>query len=130
MMGLCAPECGSDGDCDATKGQQCQNSNSSYCSPKAGVCKGDGTLCSPCRSDADCVNGGYCVEAPYSGERFCTQRAHGTCPGPGACPGSTGAPGSSVACTTQASNFAPANQCVGLVLLGGSPIPGCWTAGR
>jgi hypothetical protein len=27
----------------------------------------------------------------------------------------------------QASTFAPIDQCVGLVTLGGTQIPGCWT---
>jgi hypothetical protein len=126
MTGVCAPECGSDADCDTAKGQHCQTSNNSYCTPRAGVCKGDGSLCSPCRSDADCTHG-YCVEAPYSGERFCSQMANGMCPGAGACPTKTGVTGSSVACTTMASDFAPVNQCVGVVSLGGTDVPGCWT---
>jgi len=128
-MGVCAPECGSDADC-AGQDQHCQNSNTAYCTPRAGVCKGDGTLCSPCRSDADCTGGGFCLLEEYSGERFCSQAAKGTCSASGACPSKTGAPGSQVACTTMASSFAPVNQCVGLVQLGGMPIPGCWTASR
>jgi hypothetical protein len=126
--GVCAPECGGDSDCDAD--QHCGNSSSTYCTPRAGACLGDGTLCSPCRSDADCTSGGYCLFEEYSGEHFCSQAAKGSCSAAGGCPSKTGAGSSKVACTTMASDFAPVNQCVGLVSLGGSSIPGCWTVSR
>jgi hypothetical protein len=141
--GLCAPECGSDADCDSAQMQRCAGSSSSYCTPRAGVCKGDGGYCSPCRSDADC-NNGYCIEAPYSGELFCTQAAHGTCPAtgaplPGTCPSKpAGASGKAYACLPAADPlFGPANQCIELVTMGtdptaGGPVynPGCWTPDR
>ncbi len=136
-MGFCAPECGSNSDCDS--GQQCQNSGSSYCTPRAGVCKGDGSLCSPCRSDADCTNGD-CVYAEYSTERFCSSTAKGVCPSnappaAGMCPAKTGAPQSGVGCVSAPApgmalppTSPPVNQCVGVVDLGGAGVLGCWSA--
>jgi hypothetical protein len=135
-QGVCAPECGSDSDCDPSQAQHCQDSYATYCAPRAGVCDGDGSLCAPCRSDADCKGGGFCLDAPYSDERFCSQAAKATCPSgaalPGnACPAKTGSQ-ASVACTTEGSDFAPTNQCIGLVTIGASTgqasqVPGCWT---
>ena len=50
-------------------------SDVNVCYPYAGVCKGDGDLCSPCRSDVDCKDGGVCFDAlPNSTERFCTKK--------------------------------------------------------
>jgi hypothetical protein len=142
-MGVCAPECGADTDCDAT--QHCKNSTSTYCMPRAGVCKGDGTFCSPCRSDADCTDNGFCLDAPYSHERFCSAPTNGACPMgtarlmAGMCPtppaGATyhGA----VSCQNATDTFAPVNQCFGVVTFGVDPTtggpagsPGCWTVNR
>jgi hypothetical protein len=131
--GQCTPECGSDGDCDM--GQHCKASAVTYCTPRAGVCKGDGTFCSPCRSDADCTDG-YCMVSPYSFERFCSVKT--SMPGcdptkanPPACPMRvSGDNWKATACT-----MTPANQCVGLVTLGASTgmsayLPGCWTVNQ
>jgi hypothetical protein len=147
-MGQCAVECASNTDCD--NGQKCGNSNTAYCTPNAGVCRGDGSLCAPCRSDDDCTGGGYCVVAPYSHEHFCTFPANGHCPtmgmvSPGTCPaapkGATypQADGNgSVACWSKADDltFSWFDQCVGFVSFGtdnsGTTVysPGCWTANR
>ena len=135
--GECAPECGSARDCSA--GQTC--GPVSVCTPRAGVCAGDGTFCSPCRSDADCTDG-YCLAADYSTERFCSQAAAGgSCDadaGPpfAGCP--TRPPGANyrgVSCTTSSTDFAPAGQCFGYVILGTATGiqqggAGCWTANR
>ena len=132
--GMCTPECGRDTDCTGT-GQTCRPL--SLCQPRAGVCLGDGSFCSPCRADSDCKNG-YCLDADYSTERFCSQAATGTCTA-GASPGCPTLPSDAnykgVACTTMASAFSPANQCVGTVVFGtaaGSPldVAGCWTINR
>jgi hypothetical protein len=141
--GQCAPECGSDSDCGPDPVQRCVASRSRYCTPRAGLCKGDGSYCSPCRSDADCKNGN-CIQAPYSAELFCSQAAHGSCPAsgaplPGTCPSRpAGSSGKAYACLPAADPlFGPANQCIELVTMGidsatGMPVynPGCWTPDR
>jgi hypothetical protein len=137
MGGACAPECAGASDCE--KDQTCQSA--SVCTPRAGVCVGDGTFCSPCRSDADCLHG-YCLVADYSPERFCSQTATGGDCAPDAGPSFPGCPPRApnanykgVTCTTSSTDFAPANQCVGYVLLGTSTGvqqagAGCWTLNR
>ena len=75
----CTPECTEASNCDNEA--QCITLNQkALCSKGAGTCVcaaiprecvGDGKLCSPCRSDADCKNG-LCVQADYSTEHFCT----------------------------------------------------------
>ena len=106
------------------------------CTPRAGVCVGNGGFCSPCRSDADCTNG-YCISSvPYSTERFCSVKStripcDTTNPNPPGCPAHQAADNWTVnACVTT-----PANQCEGFVVLGASTgvgpgAPGCWTANR
>jgi len=71
---VCAPECATDDNCPADQKCSDPGTGTSVCVPRAGTCKGDGTLCSPCHSDADCAAGagGYCVQADYSTEHFCT----------------------------------------------------------
>jgi hypothetical protein len=135
---FCVPECHSNAECalDATCVPQ---SNYSACTPRAGVCKGDGALCSPCRSDADCA-GGYCVPAYNSPEHFCTTKSGIACSYsstakiidqcPTSAPGATG-----VGCSTvSVQPNMPADQCLGEVQQGlddnGKPayVEGCWTA--
>jgi hypothetical protein len=74
---FCSYQCQNDGNCpqdaacDATTG---------LCLPRAGVCVGNGMLCSPCRSDKDCAaGGGVCATQEYSGERYCTQKSPTPC---------------------------------------------------
>jgi hypothetical protein len=132
MAGACTPECGGPADCRAD--QTC--GVLSVCHPRAGVCLGDGGFCSPCRSDADCQDG-YCLNAPDSTERFCSQKAQGSCSieaaPTGTCPERpNGAKYLGVACTTESDGFAPADQCIGYVSLGTSTLeqeetPGCYT---
>jgi hypothetical protein len=131
--GKCTPECGSAANCSA--GQTCQPIG--LCTPRAGVCVGDGAFCSPCRSDDDCPMG-YCFTAAYSTERFCTVFDTATtcddqevsppgCPTPPA-----GANWKGTMCViTQPSQA----ECYGVVVIGtssGSPqdAPGCWTENR
>lgn len=155
--GHCTPECGGDGDClasvlgsgsgsastapDASHGPASPLANGKcqwrgLCTPRAGVCVGNGGFCSPCRSDVDCTNG-YCISAaPYSTERFCSAKSTRVpCDtmnaNPVGCPAyKTSDPWTANACVTM-----PANQCEGFVVLGkasGQPqaLPGCWTANR
>jgi hypothetical protein len=149
--GTCTPECGSDSDCTGTS-QKCGNLGA--CQPRAGVCVGSGNFCDPCRSDADCTQGGgICIYADYSTERYCSTPTKGTCPttsqqgviinqpGTGMCPAApSGSPASAknlgaVGCTFSSSTFAPPNQCVALTAIsdgngGETQVPGCWTANR
>jgi hypothetical protein len=140
--GGCTPECGSDGDCNPDVGDQACTKPLKVCMPRAGICVGDGSFCSPCRADADCSNG-YCIAAGYSTERFCSQTMQpgtscsSTGPTSGACPTrANSANYKAVACTSSASDTAPANQCIGVVTFGmsstGRPqiVPGCWTVNR
>lgn len=139
--GACTPECASDTDCNPGAGDQTCVALSA-CLPRAGACKGDGTFCSPCRSDADC-SAGYCLVSTYSKERFCSAALTGgarcsatTGPSAGGCPPATGDVNYAViACTSASSDFAPADQCIGEVTFGtvmGQPQyePGCWTRNR
>ncbi len=128
----CTPECAADSDCAG--GATCQYRG--LCTPRAGVCLGNGGFCSPCRSDADCTNG-YCISgAPYSTERFCSVKStrvpcDTTTPNPTGCPAHQASDAWSVnACVTT-----PANQCEAFVAFGVSAgaaqaLPGCWTASR
>jgi hypothetical protein len=138
--GTCTPECGSDSDCDpGANDQTCVPL--SVCEPRAGACVGNGTFCTACRSDADCV-AGYCLVSTYSKERFCSQTiTNGNCssttgPPAGGCdPLPLGASAQVVACTSMASDFAPTNQCIGEVTFGTAQgmtqfDPGCWAQNR
>ncbi len=131
--GHCTPECARASDCASS--QSCQAVG--LCTPRAGVCKGDGSFCSPCRSDDDCPEG-YCFSAAYSTERFCTVFDTATaCDdqelNPPGCP--VPPPGAnwkgSMCVLTQPGQA----ECYGVVVIGqstGSPqnAPGCWTQNR
>lgn len=52
-----------------------------YCQHKAGKCKGDGKLCSPCSSSSDCAAGGGCLSFNLTEESFCgTDCGSKSCP--------------------------------------------------
>jgi len=137
--GACAPECSTAADCNPSAGDQACVPLS-VCVPRAGVCVGNHKLCSPCRSDADCT-GGFCVNAQYSTERFCSAAMSGTATCSSTAPPSvadcpllpTGIPATGFGCTTSAdTSLAPANQCIGEVSLGSSQgvaqyVAGCWS---
>ena len=63
---------------------ECKDSGDgrSLCYHRYGTCKGDASLCSPCRSRADCdqASGALCYRNYYTGERFCTTTCTTTCP--------------------------------------------------
>ena len=134
---FCVPECHTDAECplDATCASR---ENFGACTPRAGVCKGDGALCSPCRSDADCT-GGYCVPAYNSTEHFCTMKSGVTCSYASSgqiidqCPSSTRATPNVGCSTTGVQANMPPDQCLGEVQQGlddsGNPayVEGCWT---
>jgi hypothetical protein len=160
----CATTCETDNNC--TLDAQCVNLGQSalctktngpcVCAPYARECYGDGLLCAPCRSDADCkAGGGLCLLADYSTEHFCgvpskipctinsSDELVAMCPmtdeapnGHTPLPASAGSSTPLISCLTGPDGVEdPANQCVGLVVFGedeGMPIPviGCWTANR
>ena len=134
---FCAHECSQDSECDLDA-KCAPQENYSACTPRAGVCKGDGSLCSPCRSDADCTNG-FCVPAYNSPERFCSSKSGVTCSYTSSlaivdqCPTTTTAT-SNISCSVPSVEpNMPANQCIGQVQEGlddsGQPsfVPGCWS---
>lgn len=131
--GKCTPECGSSADCGS--GQTCQAVG--LCTPRAGVCKGDGSFCSPCRSDDDCPMG-YCFTAAYSTERFCTVFDNASVcdeqeTNPPGCPSvPAGANWKGTMCVLTQPGQA---ECYGVVTIGTTSgmaqnAPGCWTANR
>jgi hypothetical protein len=105
-----------------------------YCTPRAGACVGDGSLCAPCRSDADCPNG-FCIRAAYSTEKFCSVKANSTCAPAGEgelvkgdCPAFTGATGTKIGCESTSSNPAiPKDQCVGIIDFGDTGDIACYS---
>lgn len=143
---VCSTECTTDKNC--TLDAACKPNDDlgvSTCMPRASTCgpfvpKGDAPFCSPCHSDKDCGNEGYCVSADNSTEHFCTQKSKITCTQNGRdCPagGPTGTALLGVGCTYSAltNDFAPKDQCYGVVQYGtnsGQPSPafGCWTVTR
>jgi len=44
-----------------------------YCYPMFGTCKGDGTHCTPCQADGDCLKGHECHENPTTHEMYCAR---------------------------------------------------------
>lgn len=139
--GSCTPECGGPSDC--ASGQDCGAIKA--CIPRAATCLGDGSFCSPCRSDADCAaGGGVCVYADYSTERYCSvpMKSGTTCPpdtsGQGAtlnappkgsCPSApSGSPASqahygALGCSITATSLAPANECIALTSISDGQSP-------
>ena len=76
----CAPECSGDTQCNQEAScKDIGEAGTTVCTPNAGACIGDGSFCSPCRSDADCTGGGACVSSSYSTEHFCTTPSDGGC---------------------------------------------------
>lgn len=122
----CNNGCNKDAECvdhEASGGQVCK--------PRAGVCKGDGKLCSPCRSDADCVNGYCIVGSEYSKEKFCIEKSSTPCTDQGN--GCTKPSMAEVGCFRSDSADSRKDYCVGLVSWRMSrnedpiSIPGCWS---
>jgi hypothetical protein len=147
----CAPECIVGSTCLNTDAQCITLDQSGFCGKKdadggvetcvcaadARECTGDGKLCAPCLSDADCTatKGGLCFTADYSTEHFCAIPTDGACPTSAPpttqCPMTDEAPNSpSIACLTVNDNYDLPNYCVGIVMLDGEPNVGCWTPSR
>lgn len=135
--GVCSPECDSSKGCN-NEAQCIDLTDFKVCFPRSGRCAGDGSLCSACRSDADCKDGA-CVKGQYTTEQFCTVKStvepckdgnkNGVDFG---CPEFTAVPGRPVACVGGIFfDQVPRNQCHTLYKVGGqySDI-GCWTPDR
>lgn len=138
----CAPACSSDANCnsEATCAQN-DAAGLSVCQPRAGVCRGDGSLCSPCQSDKDCPQG-VCAGSPYSTERYCTVKSTIPCTADAngrltaMCP-KTNIANVPVSCATKDGKSDPSlpkDQCFGLVSFGTGTnkgnVPGCFTKVR
>jgi hypothetical protein len=136
---VCSTECQNDGNCPFD--QKCVDTGIgvSTCVPRAGTCKGDGSLCSPCHSDKECQAGagGYCVNADYSTEHFCTAPTptctyssttgfSDSCPKLADLPASVAPPNTTtdgIGCSYQSSMGIPLKQCYGGNVFG----LGCYT---
>ncbi len=122
-QGLCSRACDTDQACIRPDVKCDQNA----CVPRAGQCKGDGSLCSPCQSDADCKNGGLCLTAEYSTERYCGFKSPTACSSAGnSCPKENVA-NARVGCYTGGELK---DQCTGFYRVGDQLFPGCFSAER
>jgi hypothetical protein len=143
---FCATTCANNGNCpyDA-RCVEGPAEDAMVCYPRAGRCVGDGSVCSPCRSDADCPEGA-CVQGKYTTEKHCTVASKITCTvgtggvQPGVhydCPTLT-EPTELVRCIgsgdkiskDQGLESVPPNHCHGLYRLDKSIDVGCWTPDR
>ena len=135
---VCAPECDSNQGCPTEARCADVNVGAKVCYPRATVCVGDGSLCSPCRSDVDCGEDGICVEGIYSSEMTCAKKASSPCgtgldPKPGSCPASvTAGSKTTVRCLGHLFKSAvPEGYCHGFYPIGkdGGDV-GCWSPAR
>lgn len=135
---FCAPTCEATSNCANEARCVDVGLESKVCYPRAKVCVGDGELCSPCHSDADCGEDGVCVKGQYTTEKACAKKApSGDCE---LCPEKTSAPAAGIACTREASDNLPEAYCVGVYEFGkpvqtpDGPVQpfdlGCWTPKR
>lgn len=136
--GICTPTCDSDGACNDEASCLPLNDTTKICYPIAQVCVGDGNLCSPCHSDADCAAGGACVDSAYTTERTCSTPSKVKCnldneTKPFDCPKETppgAAAKSFVSCVGEVYKEVPRDQCTGLVYISNdSPVVGCYARG-
>ena len=142
---FCSPPCDTKANCQ--KDARCAElgDGAKVCFPLAGKCVGDGTLCSPCRSDADCKDGA-CVKGQYTEERSCAVKSAKPCtltkdqpqkPTDYECPAPAGGPQTpkpvAIRCLGGSPkqgwpfNEVPKDYCHGLYGFGESADVGCWT---
>ena len=134
---VCTPECDSDRSCPTEARCADVGLGAKVCYPRAKVCVGDGSFCSPCQSDADCDEDGICVKGQYSTEKTCAKKAASACgsslvPNPGSCPYSvTEGSKATVGCLGFAFDTVPENYCHGLIPFSkaGGDV-GCWAPPR
>jgi hypothetical protein len=131
---FCSVECGTSKNC--TSEAFCADLGAGYktCYPRARRCVGDGSLCSPCRSDADCGEDGACVKGEYTTERTCAKKSASSCnegKGRGSCPASVELESKvSVACAGGLFEQIPKDYCHGLYKFGEGADVGCYTPAR
>ncbi|MBX3192252.1 MAG: hypothetical protein KF819_35005 [Labilithrix sp.] len=134
--GFCAPTCQKSENCPFDAKCVDVGIGENTCYPRAGRCVGDGSLCSPCRSDADCGDDGACVQGQYTTEKSCAKKSAIPCKAgasPGTdfeCPAAAGAPKPIVRCLGTVFDQVPLNYCHGLYAFGESADVGCWTPAR
>jgi len=134
---VCAPECDGDRSCPTEARCVDVGLGPKVCYPRATVCVGDGSLCSPCRSDADCGEDGICVKGMYTTEKTCAKKATGACgtalePKSGSCPSTVVAGDkTTVRCLGHVFDAVPENYCHGFYPFDkdGGDI-GCWSPVR
>ncbi len=75
-VGFCSPRCTVQKD-SCPSGTLCRkfgaNVDDFACVPASGSCNGDGTQCSPCKTDGDCSGGHTCFQANPDSERYCAK---------------------------------------------------------
>ncbi len=128
---FCSPECEATTNCPLEA--RCATVTSGagsvkVCYPRATVCVGDGSLCTPCRVDTDCGDDGACVKGEYTTERFCAKKVTACTE----CPKTVAEPKRTVGCSSKGSERLPMNHCVGLYAIKGTVGAdiGCWTPDR
>lgn len=146
--GFCSPECNTSKNCN--KEARCvemigltdpEGNNIKACYPLAGACVGDGSLCSPCRSDKDCGEDGACVKGDYTTERSCAKLSQidcaykrGTAQVAGKdyqCPTVESPDGTPVGCYGKfIFKSVPKSYCHGIYGFGESVDVGCWTPSK
>lgn len=132
---FCTPECTSTQACPTqakcVTATLTDESQAMICYPRAKACIGDGSLCAPCLSDADCGADGICTKGDYTTERFCATAAPGgDCK---QCPKSIpGLPDRKIGCTSKATEELPVGYCAGLLSIKGTvgADVGCWAPDR
>jgi hypothetical protein len=131
---FCATQCVNTTNCNLDAQCSTYDDGTKLCIPRAGVCKGDGSLCSPCRSDADCPNG-FCIKSFYSPETFCSVKSKTACVASGTaslvkgdCPPFTAVSTTKIGCEADKTDpEIPKDQCVGIIPFADSGDIGCWT---
>lgn len=134
---VCSPECDGNASCPTEARCADVGVGAKVCYPRATVCVGDGSLCSPCRVDTDCGEDGVCVKGQYTTEKTCAKKSTSSCGtatarSQGSCPESL--PDGSkalVRCLGTVFDEVPKDYCHGIYTIGaeGGDI-GCWTPKR
>lgn len=116
--GFCTSACTRDTNCNDEARCAPIDDALSVCYPIADRCVGDGALCSPCLSNADCTAGGQCIRGLYTSERTCSQPSPSNC-GERDCnaPPENMSECGFVGCSSREGDNYPAGHCLGLVPL-------------
>lgn len=139
---FCTTECTENVNCPLEAFCADAGFDSKVCFPRAKVCVGDGSLCSPCRVDTDCGEDGACVKGQYTSEKTCAKKSTASCetkdaqgrtvPAQGSCQTKVeGGSNAEVRCLGVAFEEVPKNYCHGIYFIGeqGGDI-GCYTPKR